>query len=594
MREVGVSESTSESTGEPVTERSTDATATAGTTGTVGGATTAGSAASVGTGGATGTVGAVGAADAAAPGSDVPGPPAPAKTIPRAAHRTTPAPEATAPDASRPARPGFGRLARPAPGRLRPQVRTGDGKARWYRPLAVLADTCGIGVPLTAALAADGQDVPALGGLIGAGAWTAIRATRRRYAAQRLGESWGVLAAVRDWVLLAGFLALALTLAGLDDGPRPTLALAALTPGLALAAAVALTTKLHLNRQRRQARAVRRALVVGEPAAVDQVVSRLASRTDHAYVVVGVVPVGSRAVQCGMPVAQRLPDIGTDRAGDADAVLRAVADHGADAALVVPGLRMTGERLRHVAWALHGAGLQLAVVPGLAEVTESRVRPTTAAGLTVLQVAPPAQQFGQPVLKSLLDRLGAALGLVVLAPLFAALAVAVRCTSPGPVFHRQIRCGLDGRPFTMWKFRTMVVDAEARRAELTRSGANQHDGHMFKMRRDPRVTPLGSVLRRLSLDELPQLLNVLRGDMSLIGPRPPLPDEVARYTRTELRRLAVKPGMTGLWQVSGRSDLSWDETVSLDLWYVDNWSVATDVEIMTRTLRAVVDGRGAY
>ncbi len=590
MREVGVSESTSESTGEPVAERSTDATA-ATATDTAGGAATAGSA---GTGEDASTAGAVGSADAAPRGSDVPGPTAPAKTIPRPVHRTTPAPEATAPDASRPARPGFGRLARPAPGRLRPQVRTGDGKARWYRPLAVLADTCGIGVPLTAALAADGQDVPALGGLIGAGAWTAIRATRRRYAAQRLGESWGVLAAVRDWVLLAGLLALALTLAGLDDGPRPTLALAALTPGLALAAAVALTTKLHLNRQRRQARAVRRALVVGEPAAVDRVVSRLASRTDHAYVVVGVVPVGSRAVQCGMPVAQRLPDTGTDRAGDADAVLRAVADHGADAALVVPGLRMTGERLRHVAWALHGAGLQLAVVPGLAEVAEARVRPTTAAGLTVLQVAPPAQQFGQPLLKSLLDRLGAALGLVVLAPLFAALAVAVRCTSPGPVFHRQIRCGLDGRPFTMWKFRTMVVDAEARRAELSHSGANQHDGHMFKMRRDPRVTPLGAVLRRLSLDELPQLLNVLRGDMSLIGPRPPLPDEVARYTRTELRRLAVKPGMTGLWQVSGRSDLSWDETVSLDLWYVDNWSVATDVEIMTRTLRAVVDGRGAY
>ncbi|MER6984470.1 sugar transferase, partial [Streptomyces carpinensis] len=490
--------------------------------------------------------------------------------------------------------PGASRPARPAPGRLRPQVRTGDGKARWYRPLALFADTCGIGVPLTAALAADGQDVPVLGGLIGAGAWTAIRATRRRYAAQRLGESWGVLAAVRDWVLLAGILALTLTLADLDDGPTPAMALAALTPGLALAAAVALTTKLHLNRQRRQARAVRRALVVGEPAALDHVVSRLASRTDHAYVIVGVVPVGPQTVQCGMPVAQRLSATGTDGAGDADAVLRAVADHGADAALVVPGLRMTGERLRRVAWALHGAGLQLAVVPGLAEVAEARVRPTTAAGLTVLQVAPPAQEFGQPMLKSLLDRLGAAVGLVLLAPLFGALALAVRCTSPGPVFHRQTRCGLDGRPFTMWKFRTMVADAEARRAELTRAGANQHDGHMFKMRRDPRVTPLGSVLRRLSLDELPQLLNVLLGDMSLIGPRPPLPDEVARYTAVELRRLAVKPGMTGLWQVSGRSDLSWDETVSLDLWYVDNWSVATDVEIMTRTLRAVVDGRGAY
>ncbi|MDF3302691.1 sugar transferase [Streptomyces tropicalis] len=458
----------------------------------------------------------------------------------------------------------------------------------------MLTDTCGIGIPLAAALAADGREVPLAGGLAGAGAWTAIRALRRRYAAQRLGESWGVLAALRDWVLLAGLLALALTLSDAQGGPRPTLALAALTPGLLLSATVAPMTRLHLNRQRREARAVRRALVVGEPAAVDHVVGRLAARTDHAYVVVGAVPVGLQSLQCGMPVAGRLPAAGADRGRDADAVLRAVADSGADVALVAPGLRMTGERLRQVIWALHGAGLQLAVVPGLTEVAEARVRPTTAAGLTVLQVAPPAQQFGQPWLKSLADRLGAALGLLVLAPLFGVLALAVRGTSPGPVFHRQTRCGLRGTPFTMWKFRTMVADAEARRAELARSGANQHDGHMFKMRRDPRVTPLGAVLRRLSLDELPQLLNVLRGDMSLIGPRPPLPDEVAHYSPTELRRLAVRPGMTGLWQVSGRSDLSWDETVALDLWYVDNWSVATDVEIMTRTLRAVVDGRGAY
>ncbi|MGV9255638.1 sugar transferase [Streptomyces sp. NPDC003697] len=475
-----------------------------------------------------------------------------------------------------------------------PKGRSGDGKARWYRPLAVLADTCGVGVPLAAALEADGQDVPLVGGLAGAGMWAAIRVTRRRYSAQRLGESWGVLAALRDWVLLAGILSLVLVLVGVQNGPRPALALAALVPGLVLTATVAPLTRLHLNRQRHQARAVRRALVVGEPAAVDQVVARLASRTDHAYVVVGVLPVGSQAVQCGMPAAGPLPAAAADRAGDADAVLRAVADFGADVALVVPGTRMTGERLRHVAWALHGAGLQLAVVPGLAEVTEARVRPTTAAGLTVLQVAPPAQQSGQPWLKSVLDRLGAAVGLLALAPVFGVLALAVRCTSPGPVFHRQTRCGLGGTPFTMWKFRSMVADAEARRAELARSEANQHDGHMFKMRRDPRVTPLGAVLRRLSLDELPQLLNVLRGDMSLIGPRPPLPAEVARYSPTELRRLAVKPGMTGLWQVSGRSDLSWDETVALDLWYVDNWSLAADVEIMTRTLRAVVDGRGAY
>lgn len=172
------------------------------------------------------------------------------------------------------------------------------------------------------------------------------------------------------------------------------------------------------------------------------------------------------------------------------------------------------------------------------------------------------------------------------------IGAAVRFGSDGPVFHRQVRQGQHNRPFTMWKFRTMVADAEARKDRLRT--ANEIDGPMFKMRRDPRVTGIGRLLRRTSLDELPQLLNVLRGDMSLVGPRPPLPEEVSRYDEREFRRLSVKPGLTGLWQVSGRSDLSWQETVSLDLWYVDNWSMATDMGLMARTLRAVTDGRGAY
>jgi lipopolysaccharide/colanic/teichoic acid biosynthesis glycosyltransferase len=152
--------------------------------------------------------------------------------------------------------------------------------------------------------------------------------------------------------------------------------------------------------------------------------------------------------------------------------------------------------------------------------------------------------------------------------------------------------GRDQEIFTMWKFRSMATDADRRMAEL--QARNEHDGLMFKMRRDPRVTRVGRVLRRTSLDELPQLFNVLRGDMSLVGPRPPLPEEVASYDATALRRLRVKPGMTGLWQVSGRSDLSWDETIQLDLHYVDNWSFSSDLDVMSRTLRAVVDGRGAY
>ncbi|MFF7332457.1 exopolysaccharide biosynthesis polyprenyl glycosylphosphotransferase [Streptomyces sp. NPDC008150] len=470
----------------------------------------------------------------------------------------------------------------------------GLGKARWYRPFALLTDAAGAGVPLGLLLAAGERQLPWLGGLFGAAAWTGIRGLRRRYASRRLGESFGVLATARDWVLLAGAMALALLLTDVYGSTRPTTVFAATLPALLLTATATPVVRLHLNRQRRQARSVRRALVVGESAAVDQVVGRLASRTDHPYVVVGVVPVGLQSPQAGVPLLGRLAAGAEPGDRDADIVLGAVEDCGADVALVLPGLRMTGDRLRRVTWALHGAGLQLAVVPGLTEVAQARVRPTSAAGLTVLQIVAPAQQFGTPFFKSALDKVGSAFGLLLLAPLFAVIALAVRCSSPGPVFHRQTRCGLHGEAFLMWKFRTMVVDAEERLAELTRSGANQNDGLMFKMRRDPRVTRVGGVLRRLSLDELPQLFNVLRGDMSLIGPRPPLPAEVARYDRTALRRLAVRPGMTGLWQVSGRSDLSWDETVALDLFYVDNWSVAADMEILTRTLRAVVDGRGAY
>lgn len=192
----------------------------------------------------------------------------------------------------------------------------------------------------------------------------------------------------------------------------------------------------------------------------------------------------------------------------------------------------------------------------------------------------------------MLDRTGALLGLLALTPLLLAVALSVRLSSRGPVFHRQVRQGQHNRPFTMWKFRTMVADAENLKAQLAAS--NEVDGPLFKMRGDPRVTPVGRLLRRTSLDELPQLFNVLLGHMSLVGPRPPLPEEASRYDEREHRRLAVKPGLTGLWQVSGRSDLTWQETVSLDLWYVDNWSVAADLGLLARTVRAVADGRGAY
>jgi lipopolysaccharide/colanic/teichoic acid biosynthesis glycosyltransferase len=186
----------------------------------------------------------------------------------------------------------------------------------------------------------------------------------------------------------------------------------------------------------------------------------------------------------------------------------------------------------------------------------------------------------------------AALGLLFLSPLLCAIAVAIKLSGPGPVLFRQERVGVNGKAFTMLKFRSMVVDADRHLDELR--AENISDGVLFKMRVDPRVTPIGRVLRRLSLDELPQLLNVLGGSMSLVGPRPPLPGEVARYDAPVHRRLLVKPGLTGLWQVSGRSDLPWEEAVRLDLRYVENWSLAMDLLILGKTVRAVLGSSGAY
>ena len=166
-------------------------------------------------------------------------------------------------------------------------------------------------------------------------------------------------------------------------------------------------------------------------------------------------------------------------------------------------------------------------------------------------------------------------------------------TSRGPAFFKQERVGTEGERFTMYKLRSMYVDAEQRLADLR--ALNQHgDGVLFKMKDDPRVTPVGKHLRRFSLDELPQLINVVKGDMSLVGPRPPLQSEVKQYQNDVRRRLLVKPGLTGLWQVSGRSDLSWDESVRLDLHYVENWSLALDLHILWRTMFVVLGRHGAY
>jgi exopolysaccharide biosynthesis polyprenyl glycosylphosphotransferase len=247
-------------------------------------------------------------------------------------------------------------------------------------------------------------------------------------------------------------------------------------------------------------------------------------------------------------------------------------------------------RLQELAWNLEGSEAEMVVAPVLMEVAGPRLHVSAVLGMPLLRVSAPAFSGARRVVKEIVDRVGSALLLTMFSPLVLLLSVLIMLDSRGAVFYRQRRVGKDGRAFTMIKFRTMVRGAHKQRTGL----ANEGSGPLFKMRKDPRVTRVGAFLRRYSLDELPQLFNVLGGSMSLVGPRPPLPEETKKYGPDVRRRLLVKPGMTGLWQVSGRSDLPWEESVRLDLRYVEDWSLTLDAVIMWKTVRAVVTGQGAY
>jgi len=248
--------------------------------------------------------------------------------------------------------------------------------------------------------------------------------------------------------------------------------------------------------------------------------------------------------------------------------------------------------LRRLGWALEGLDVDLVVVPRLTDVAGPRVLTRPVAGLSLLHVESPVFAGPRLAVKTAIDLSAAAVLLILLSPLFAVLAVLIRRNDSGPVFFRQERIGKDGVSFPMLKFRTMLVGAEAMLPSLR--DRSESPAPLFKLSDDPRITRIGATLRRYSLDELPQLVNVLRGQMSLVGPRPPLPCEVETYGNDVRRRLLVKPGMTGLWQINGRSDLTWDESVRFDLYYVENWSVMSDLMILWRTGRAVVRASGAY
>jgi exopolysaccharide biosynthesis polyprenyl glycosylphosphotransferase len=323
-----------------------------------------------------------------------------------------------------------------------------------------------------------------------------------------------------------------------------------------------------------------RVVLLGSTETVVRTALDLARQPGHGYRVVGV------ALTDG-PSEGTVADLRI--VGGVDDVPDAMRTFEADTLMATSSDHLPAERIRDLAWHLDPRQ-HLVVAPSISDVGGSRIHLRPVAGLPLIHVETPHQAGLGRVMKRVFDVAASGLALVLLAPVLAVIAVLVQRDSAGGVIYRQERIGRNGEPFSILKFRSMSADADARRAELT---AGQGKG-LFKMADDPRITRVGRVLRRYSLDELPQLVNVLRGDMSLVGPRPALPSEVSEYDRRELRRLAVTPGLSGLWQVSGRSDLEWADGIRLDLYYVENWSMTQDLQILWRTARAVMTSSGAY
>lgn len=330
-------------------------------------------------------------------------------------------------------------------------------------------------------------------------------------------------------------------------------------------------------------------LVVGNRHAVINLAENFERGSADGFRVVGVCTPGHNSDMNDVITVggRRIPVL-----GDEHDVTRALDVVGADTVAVTATEHLGLDGMRKLAWDLEGKRVDLVVSPGILDVSGPRLSMRPVAGLPLIHVERPRYHSAQNFAKTSFDIVFATMILTLISPVLLAAAVAVKLTSPGPVLYKSERMGLDGKPFPMLKFRSMVQNADKQVDALMKN--NEGAGVLFKMRDDPRVTSVGRFMRKFSIDELPQFLNVLRREMSVVGPRPPLRREVEAYDGTVSRRLLVKPGITGLWQVSGRSDLSWEDTVRLDLSYVDNWSMMGDVLIVAKTLKAVVASDGAY
>jgi len=418
---------------------------------------------------------------------------------------------------------------------------------------------------------------PVLAALCGAYSTGGLRYAVRPRSLLRAAGAGAVLA----WALLA--VGPDLVPGSATDGARAILLLVALTPAISLGLRAG---------ARHLATPASRVVLVGDAAAVlpllQEAGREVGSGRRPAMLPVAVCLPGPESLEAVTDLVDASPDLTIWQS--CDDFLDVVRAHRADAVVVAPGTAITHRELRRWAAWLQDEGIELMVSSGLRDVAPSRVELSRLGGARLLRVRPAAISGPSYFVKSLVDRVAAGILLILLAPLLLVLAVLVRLDSAGPALYTQTRVGRHGRPFKVFKIRTMHQDSDERLDQLVSENA----GVLFKIRRDPRITRLGRKLRTSSLDELPQLINVVRGDMSLIGPRPALESEVRAYSTDLRRRLAVKPGITGLWQVSGRSDLSWEETVRLDLEYVDNWSWSLDLRLAARTFGAVAGHKGAY
>ena len=350
---------------------------------------------------------------------------------------------------------------------------------------------------------------------------------------------------------------------------------------LDLAARYVLRKRLH--RLRGLGAFMQKIVIAGYPDVVADIIMQLRREPYHGLTVVAACLAGTAETDeiSGIPAVSGL-----------DRVAAVAGDFGADTVAVLSCPELSGTKLRELAWDLEKTGTGLCVAPAVLDIAGARTSIWPAAGLPLVYMDHPEFTGTARFMKAVFDKTVACVALALLSPLLTAIALLIKAHDGGPVLFSQVRVGVDGRRFRIYKFRTMVPDAEALRDQLTEQ--NDGAGVLFKMRADPRVTGLGSLLRRSSLDELPQLLNVALGDMSLVGPRPALPEETDNYHHHMRRRLAVKPGITGLWQVNGRSDLPWEEAVRLDVRYVENWSLMLDLQILWKTWSAISSGSGAY